>query len=820
MGASLWQKPTWDKHFANNMVIVCTAEVLVQCMMHSFINMSSVNILIFDEAHHAKSNHPYARLIKDYYLQEPDSSKRPRIFGMTASPVDANVDIRQAAREIEGLLHSKIATTSDSTLLANQITRPSEEIAEYPRLLKPFETPFHRELKSRYGHIKAFQKFFEASKLYSSELGRWASDMYWAISLAEDESRKIELREERMRNKLKEESVDRINQEIALLQEATEFVRKKDLGPPTPTANDFSSKVLLLYDWLNLYYARSDDARCIVFVERRQTARLLNMIFTQIGSMHLRSDILVGNASKLGDQNVSVRSQIMTVAKFKKGEVNCIFSTAVAEEGLDIPQCNIVVRFDLYRTMIAYVQSRGRARHRNSKYLHMLEQGNASHRTSVYNAQSSERVMRDFCNGLSKDRIITEIDDDDTKYPINEQEYRVYVDPKSGARLTYRSSMAVLAHFVACLPTPTIDTVLQPHYVVDHTAGRFLCEVILPDCSPVTSTRGRPYKKKSIAKNSAAFDMCFELRKKGFLDENLLPTYTRQLPAMRNALLAINSKKKYLYLMRIKPEYWKLGLGTIPESLYLTVIDVGAGLDRPHQPIGLVTRACFPKMPEFPIYLADGRASHVISIPLATTIPATEENLKLFTTITLQVYKDVFAKVFDYDVPRMSYWLVPLKSKTMTSITTFEDPEGLIDWVQIHKVCEKEEYKWSQNMSHEALADKYIVDPNDGGRRFYSIAVAPHLKPVDPVPNLAPKYKYMANILDYSISLWTKSRAKLENTWDRDQPVLEVDKIPFRRNFLAHVEKDEDQVKWNPKAFVCPQPLKISTVSMRKNTFC
>ena len=37
-------------------------------------------------------------IIKDYYLEAPKSGMRvPRIFGMTASPVDAKVDVVEAA---------------------------------------------------------------------------------------------------------------------------------------------------------------------------------------------------------------------------------------------------------------------------------------------------------------------------------------------------------------------------------------------------------------------------------------------------------------------------------------------------------------------------------------------------------------------------------------------------------------------------------------------------------------------------------------------------------------------------------------------------
>lgn len=38
------------------------------------------------------------RIIKDYYITQLDPSKRPKIFGMTASPVDAREDVIKAAR--------------------------------------------------------------------------------------------------------------------------------------------------------------------------------------------------------------------------------------------------------------------------------------------------------------------------------------------------------------------------------------------------------------------------------------------------------------------------------------------------------------------------------------------------------------------------------------------------------------------------------------------------------------------------------------------------------------------------------------------------
>lgn len=826
MGASLWTKSTWDKHFDNNMVIVCTAEVLVQCMMHSFINMRRVNLLIFDEAHHAKNNHPYARLIKEYYLAEPDLSQRPRIFGMTASPVDANVDIRKAARDLETLLHCKIATTSDITLLQSHITKPAEDCAKYAPLGPPFKTPFFQELEDRYGSLKVYKRLFRTALILSSELGRWASDTYWSFAFSEEESRKTELRRERTYHKTNEVteghgSVDKLNEEIAQLREAAEYVQSREFPPPSATSEDLSSKVLMLHQWLRSYYERTGHSRCIVFVERRQTARLLNMIFSEIGGPHLHGEILIGNASTMGDLNYSLRTQIMTVARFRRGELNCLFATSVAEEGLDIPQCNLVVRFDLYRTMIAYVQSRGRARHRNSKYLHMVEEYNEDHRGTLQKAKQSEQIMRQFCNGLSSDRYLDDANDDIETLLANEAYFPTYTDPGSGARLTYRSSLSVLAHFTAVLPGAGHDVTLLPTYVTSRADGKFVSEVVLPDCSPIVSLKGHPQSKKIMAKCSAAFEMCVALRKKGHLDESLLPTCTRQLPAMRNALLAISPNKKDQYPMRIKPEFWQHGFGTVPGELYLTVIDVSAGLERPHQPIGLVTRKGFPKLPEFPIYLADGTPSDVISVPLTSPFAVTDETLKLLTDVTLQVYSDIFAKVYENDVSKMTYWLVPLRAELKTPVAPAESPEHLIDWEQVREIAAKNEYRWSPAMSNDFLANKYIVDLNDGGRRFYSKAVAPQYKATDPVPRSAPTYKYMDSILEYSVSLWAKSRVKWKDVWNQDQPVVEVEKIPFRRNFLAHVEKDEEaEARWNPIAYVCPQPLKISALTIPFVAMC
>lgn len=44
------------------------------------------------------------------------------------------------------------------------------------------------------------------------------------------------------------------------------------------------------------------------------------------------------------------------IKQFRQGTLNLLFSTSVAEEGLDIPECNIVVRYGLMTNEIAMMQ--------------------------------------------------------------------------------------------------------------------------------------------------------------------------------------------------------------------------------------------------------------------------------------------------------------------------------------------------------------------------------------------------------------------------------------------------------------------------------
>ena len=245
-------KSRWLDIFAENKVLVCTAAVLEHCPSKGYITMQQINLLIFDEAHHAKKHHTYARLIKDFYLSA-STDHRPRIFGMTASPIDAKSDVNQAASELEAILHSKIATTKDMSL-TDAVKRPKEEILEYPALNLPYETRLLQAVKARYGHIEVFQRFFDRCPAIARELGSWCADQYLVSKLSQRRLRTYETAvERRFRNRTQQDSVPERDRQLAEVKAAISFMEAEHSKLETSAIepSSLSSKVMILKDYLD-----------------------------------------------------------------------------------------------------------------------------------------------------------------------------------------------------------------------------------------------------------------------------------------------------------------------------------------------------------------------------------------------------------------------------------------------------------------------------------------------------------------------------------------------------------------------------------------
>jgi endoribonuclease Dicer len=62
--------------------------------------------MIFDECHHARKNHPYNGIMREYF--RAPSNARPKIFGMTASPIWNPRDATGSLTTLEQSLDAKV----------------------------------------------------------------------------------------------------------------------------------------------------------------------------------------------------------------------------------------------------------------------------------------------------------------------------------------------------------------------------------------------------------------------------------------------------------------------------------------------------------------------------------------------------------------------------------------------------------------------------------------------------------------------------------------------------------------------------------------
>lgn len=235
-------------------------------------------------------------------------------------------------------------------------------------------------MKDHFGDIGSLVTVFRFAWNASSELGKWCADRAWMYALADDVLPKLEGQVSKAANM---ESSGRLSEnaykEIERIKAASDIVKNHPFCGPN-SLGALSPKVQLLRKELGKYFETPSDTKCIIFTEMRYTARVLFELFSELNMPHLRPGVLIGvRSSDITGMNITFRKQLLAMVKFRKGDINCLvsklknknyalldnhslqFATSVAEEGLDIPDCNLVVRYTssfyyIFDTVTYYLQ--------------------------------------------------------------------------------------------------------------------------------------------------------------------------------------------------------------------------------------------------------------------------------------------------------------------------------------------------------------------------------------------------------------------------------------------------------------------------------
>lgn len=129
----------------------------------------------------------------------------------------------------------------------------------------------------------------------------------------------------------------------------------------------YCSKYVKLVEMLQ-NYSNIPHFRAIVFVSTKIGAHeLCEFLANSPVASFVRSEILIGHKSST-NIGMTGHQQQEIIKHFTSGTINVIIATSVAEEGLDIPACNVVFRLHSIFHAHQLIQTRGRARSKESDF--------------------------------------------------------------------------------------------------------------------------------------------------------------------------------------------------------------------------------------------------------------------------------------------------------------------------------------------------------------------------------------------------------------------------------------------------------------------
>ncbi|XP_046388881.1 endoribonuclease Dicer-like isoform X2 [Ischnura elegans] len=124
-----WSAERWNTELQQNQVIVLTCQILLDMLNHGFISLENINLIIFDECHHAVSDHCMRRVMQKFEVCRKED--QPRVLGLSATLLNSNCKAKNVKSEIQNLettFLGRVATVDDIKQVQRFSTNPVEDI--------------------------------------------------------------------------------------------------------------------------------------------------------------------------------------------------------------------------------------------------------------------------------------------------------------------------------------------------------------------------------------------------------------------------------------------------------------------------------------------------------------------------------------------------------------------------------------------------------------------------------------------------------------------------------------------------------------------
>ena len=373
-------------------IIVCTAGKLVDEIEGSLIAFRSLGLMVLDECHHARKNSPYAKMMERYLDEKKKSGAKcvPQVVGLTASPGAGENPNLEMQKTIDHLI--SLCALMDATSGIKVVKQNVVELNQYTNKTI-FTLKIHRCRDPGENFIRLITDemiWLENLVHLKFPFKKW-SQQYESCVQKEKQPLEISLNPEH-RNSIRTFDLlqcysQALNVYMDLRKNDAISVLSEFAGlPADQQANDFEKQLKqslakLIHELtlippvqnpllqqaeaiLHHQFTKNPDSKGILFVRTQKHASSMCewLLALSVGTgLQIQPRMITGHKREAGYGMTQIEQE-KVIESFREGECNVLVATSVAEEGLDVPACNLVIRFQHVSNEIARTQAHGRAR--------------------------------------------------------------------------------------------------------------------------------------------------------------------------------------------------------------------------------------------------------------------------------------------------------------------------------------------------------------------------------------------------------------------------------------------------------------------------
>ena len=364
-------------------IVIATPQVVRNDVQNGLTHLGDVALLIIDEAHRANGNHAMAQVGDLFAEQHPNGL----VLAATASPGHIEAEINEVCERLR-IENIHVRPPGDA-LLAPYATglEVNDVVVEVPDELRLLANPLQLWLSrivermrrlgfyTRQGHVTA-GGLQEAQRRISASIAKGESFGYRAAK-----ENGIAMRLNHLISSIlcqgvaaTRETLSRIGQggqdEKKSAREFAADPRIVQLKDTLAEMDEIHSKVTMVRRMVRRQLKESPDSRIIVFANFRDTVDEISRVLSDVENAVPQR--FVGQASRDGSSGMSQKMQLESLDMFRSGEANVLVATSVGEEGLDVPNADLVIFYEPVGSEIRTIQRRGRTGRQRAGTVHVL----------------------------------------------------------------------------------------------------------------------------------------------------------------------------------------------------------------------------------------------------------------------------------------------------------------------------------------------------------------------------------------------------------------------------------------------------------------